>query len=208
MNKKIIIFDMDGVLFDSMGIAQKYFTERHPGVSAAMYQEMYTGNYHEEVKKYLHLRLSESDEKKIQDQSSYAELKSKAPMFVGVKNLLEDLHKLGLILILNTSAFVKTTMPLLENAAIETLFDFVATAEISKSKTEKFNLIAEKYQTNKKDILFITDSLGDVREADLANIETIAVTWGIHGREYFSLEANNNLIGVVDSVDELRESIY
>jgi len=207
MNKKIIIFDMDGVLFDSMKIAQKYFIERHPGVTEEMYREVYTGNYHEESAKYLPLKLSEVEEKKLQDQTTYVEVKSKALMFIGMKELLEDLHQNGFIIVLNTSAFLKTTMPLLEKENIINLFDFIATAEISKSKVEKFNLIAEKYNTDKSDILFVTDSLGDVREADRAEIPTVAVTWGIHDRSYFNPEINNNLIGIVDSVEELKNII-
>jgi phosphoglycolate phosphatase len=207
MNKKIIIFDMDGVLFDSMKIAQKYFIMKHPGVTPEMYKEMYTGNYHQESEKYLPLKLNEIEEKKLQGQITYAEAKSKAPLFDGVKKLLTDLHYLNLILVLNTSAFIKTTIPLLEKSDIKQLFDFIATAEVSKSKIEKFNLISDKYNIKKNDILFITDSLGDVREAEVAGIPTIAVTWGIHNRSYFNLEHNHNLIAVVDFVDELRDII-
>ena len=207
MNKKIIIFDMDGVIFDSMKIAQKYFIMKHPGVTPAMYKEMYIGNYHEESEKYLPLKLSEAKEKKLKDQTTYAEAKNKAPLFDGMKNLLTELHKDGFLLVLNTSAFAKTTMPLLEKANIDCLFDFIATAEVSKSKVKKFNLIAKKYNTDKNNILFVTDSLGDVREADVAGILTIAVTWGVHERAYFNPEINNNLIGIADSVEELKNII-
>lgn len=204
MNQKIIIFDMDGVLFDSMGIAQEFFIKKHPGVTPVMYKEMYAGNYHEESEKYSHLKLSEADEKKLEDQTTYAEAKSKAPLFDGIKDLLVSLKNNGFILTLNTSAFVKTTVPLLEKADIKYLFDLIVTAEISKSKVEKFNLISEKFGIDKNNIIFVTDSLGDVKEADVAKIPTIAVTWGIHDRSYFNPEINNNLIAIIDSVDELK----
>lgn len=207
MNNKIIIFDMDGVLFDSMGIAQKYFIERHPGVTEKLYKEMFTGNYHIEAEKYSHLKLSEADEKKLKDQTTYADAKIKAPLFDGIKDLLIKLHNSNFILVLNTSAFIKTTIPLLEKTDIKKLFDFIATAEVSKSKVEKFNLVSEKFSIAKDKIIFITDSLGDVKEAEAANIPTIAVTWGIHDRTYFNPEINHNLIAIVDSVNELKEKI-
>lgn len=207
MNQKIIIFDMDGVLFDSMEIAQKYFVMKHPGVTPEMYKEMYTGNYHEESEKYLSFKLSEADEKKLEDQTTYAEAKSKANIFPGIKDLLLELKEVGFLLVLNTSAFIKTTMPLLEKNSIKDLFDFIATAETSKSKVEKFNLISKKFGVDKNNIIFVTDSLGDVKEADVAKIPTIAVTWGIHDRSYFNPKINNNLIAIVDSVSELKEII-
>ena len=165
MNKQIIIFDMDGVLFDSMKIAQKYFIMKHPGVTPLMYKEMYRGNYHEESEKYLALKLSDLDEKKLEDQTTYADAKIKAPLFKGIKDLLLELHAAGFIIVLNTSAFIKTTIPLLEKNNIKYLFNFIATAETSKSKVEKFNLIAEKYQADKNEIIFITDSLGEIGRA-------------------------------------------
>jgi AHBA synthesis associated protein len=206
MNKKIIIFDMDGVLFDSIPIARKYFTDRHPGVTGEMYDDLSKGNYHEEVVKYSHLRLSEAEEKKLKDQTSYSDAKSRSPMFDGMKDLLKGLHNNGYILVLNTSAFAKNTLPLLQNAEIENLFNLIATAELSKSKVKKFEQIKKRYKTDKKNILFITDSIGDVVEAKTASIPTIAVTWGIHNRADF-VQYSDGLVGVVDSVEELKLAI-
>jgi phosphoglycolate phosphatase-like HAD superfamily hydrolase len=54
---------------------------------------------------------------------------------------------------------------------------------------------------------FITDTLGDIRDADVANVPTIAVTWGAHNHSYFNREKNKNLIKIVDSVSELQECL-
>lgn len=194
---------MDGVLFDSLPIARKYFINKHPGVTEEMYDEMFKGNYHEESAKYEHLKLSEVEEKKLKDQISYSEAKSKAPMFDGMKELLEELYNKGYFLVLNTNAFAKNTLPLLQKAGIENLFNLIATAELSKSKVEKFKQIKKRYKADKKNVLFITDSIGDVVEANVADIPTIAVTWGIHNRDDF-MPYSDALIGVVDLVEELR----
>ena len=52
-------------------------------------------------------------------------------------------------------------------------------------------------------MVFVTDTLGDLREADQAGVPTIAVTWGAHGKEHFSAGSYPNLIAVVDSIPEL-----
>ncbi len=198
---------MDGVIFDSMKIAQEYFIRRHPEVTSEMYKDIYLGNYHDEVKKYLHLRLNETEEGIIKNQNAYAKAKKEALLFVGIKELLTELHNQNYILVLNTSANIITSIPLLEKANIKTLFNFIATAEISKSKTEKFKMIEEKYNVGKEDLLFVTDSFGDVLEAETAGVPTVAVTWGIHGKEYFNRGTFTNLIGIVDSIKELKQII-
>ena len=128
-------------------------------------------------------------------------------MFSGVRELLEKLHKQGYILVINTGAYNRNCIPILEYSKITHLFDFIATAELSKSKLEKFKLIEDKYGVVKKDILFVTDALGDVREANIAGIPTIAVTWGVHDKSFFEREKHSNLIGIANTVKELNDFI-
>jgi phosphoglycolate phosphatase len=207
MKKKIIIFDMDGVIFDSIPIAEKSLLEDHPGMTSKIFREMMAGDFHEEIKKYAHLKKEETEEERAKRHVAYALKKSKAPMFKGIKEVLENLHDKGALLILNTSAYERNCLPLLEKSRIKSLFDLVATAELSKSKVEKFKLIEEKYNVNKDEILFVTDSLGDIKEADIAQIPTIAVTWGIHNRKFLGQEKHSNLVGIVDTIKELRDFI-
>jgi HAD superfamily hydrolase (TIGR01549 family) len=172
-----------------------------------IYKELLCGNFHEEIEKINIPKIEQTDEEKKFRQKEYSEIKSKMPMFRGIQDLLEKLHKLGFIIILNTSAYNRNTLPLLEYSKIAHLFDFVATAELSKSKTEKFEIIKNKYKVDEKNILFIADTLGDIKEADLAHIPTIAVTWGAHDKSFFEREKHSNLIKIVDTVKELEDFI-
>lgn len=208
MKKKLLIFDMDGVLFDSIGFSERFFLEKHTGVTEKMYKEIHSGNYYEEAKKYDYLKIAITEGETNKEKILYAKEKIKSPMFAGTKELLEELHNLGYILVLNTSAYERNCLPLLEKSKIKELFDFVAAAEVSKSKIEKFKLIENKYNASKEDVLFITDALGDLREADESGISTIVVTWGVHDKTYFAREIHNNLMGVADTVEELRNFIF
>jgi phosphoglycolate phosphatase len=206
----ILIFDFDGVIFDTTAMAEEYLRSQYPNMTTEIQKELLVGNFHEELQKYrstLEPRI-ETKEQKEARQSSYAEVKLNAEMYDGVHELLLELHKKGYILVLNTSAMERNCLPMLTRAGIEHVFDFVATAETSKSKVDKFKIIEQKYAVNPEDMLFITDTLGDVREADIAGVPTVAVTWGAHDHTFFNREPHQNLKAIVDSVEELKGFIY
>ena len=198
---------MDGVIFDSYNFAKDNFTSVYSGVTDEMYRNIFKGNFYDEVKKYSNIRKVETEEEKKYRQKKYTEIKSKAPMFKGIKELLESLQKPDIKVVLGTGAHDRNCLDMLKYAGITHLFDYIATAEVSKSKIEKFKLIQNKYSVDKEDIVFITDTLGDVKEADIAGITTIAVTWGFHNRSYFEKENHPNLISIIDTIEELGEFI-
>jgi phosphoglycolate phosphatase-like HAD superfamily hydrolase len=204
MHNKVIIFDMDGVLFDTIPYAEKNTLEGYPGMTSAMYKELHSGNYHEELKKHASIKKEETQEEEENRRIAYAEKKKDSPLFEGIKELLNELHDFAHILVLNTNAFEKNCLPLLERADIKSLFDMIATADFSTDKVEKFEIIKEKYASHKSDTIFITDALGDVRDADIAGIPTVAVTWGVHDITFFNREKHHNLIAVINTVKELR----
>ena len=198
---------MDGVLFDTIPYAEEDFLMRHPGMTSAMYKELHAGNFHVESQKYSHLKKPETEEEKEIRNAAYSEKKSKTSMFPGIMELLKSLRTAEYKVVLNTNAFEKNAFPLLDRYEIKYMFDFIAPAELSKSKVEKFKIIEEKYNVAATDTVFITDALGDVREAEEAKVPTIAVTWGVHDATYFDKEKYSCLIGVVDTVEELEKMI-
>jgi phosphoglycolate phosphatase-like HAD superfamily hydrolase len=172
-----------------------------------MYKELHCDNYHEGVKKHSHLRINETDEEKEANKLIYAEAKKKSRMFDGIKELLIDLRNDGFLIALNTGAFNRNCLPLLENVGIKDYFDFIATGDLSKDKIENFKIIENKLNINRKNFLFITDALGDIKASNVIDVPVIAVTWGVHDRNFFEREKFSNLIGTVDSIKELKHLI-
>jgi len=198
---------MDGVLFDTTELSKKFAHDQYPSITDEMHAELLCGNFHEEMAKIAHLKKQETEEEANARKRTHTENKLKCPMYNGAKELLETLHEEGHTLALNSSAFEKNCLPLLEKHGVVSLFDFLGTAEVSKSKIDKFKIIEEKYGFGNKDTFFITDTLGDIREADIANVPTIAVTWGAHDKSYFTKEEHKNMIGIADTFEELKDLI-
>ena len=200
---------MDGVLFDSSKIVNAYFMHTYPTMTQERMNQILSGNFHEGLEKFKldNSPIDETPEEKKRRSEEYTKQKLVVPLYSGIKELLLSLHSDDHILTINTSAFEKNCLPLLENSQIKELFDFIATAEVSKSKIEKFKIIQDKYAIPKENVIFITDTLGDIREAEMAQIPSVAVTWGAHDRSYFTHDQYKYLVGVVDSVGELEALI-
>lgn len=202
---KIIIFDLDGVLVDSNKLTVEDFYNVHPNAGEELYRETLCGNFIEESAKLTDFKKIETPEEKEARLNKYIKDKKECVLFDGIAELVKDLFASGQTLCLNTSAGKTTCFPVLERHGILDLFDFLGTKEVSIKKTEKFKMIKEKYSVDSKDMIFITDTLGDIREADHENVPTIAVTWGIHDHAYFNREPHENLVAIVDSVSKLRD---
>ena len=197
---------MDGVLFDSIKFVNDYFLRIYPTSTSKDWDEALSGNFHEGLEKIRrdHMLIKETPEEEKARKEKYAIDKGNLPMYPGIVELLNTLHDLGYILVINTSALEVNCFPLLERSNVARFFDFVATAETSKSKIEKFKIIQDRYKAEKGDMLFITDTLGDVREAEAAEILTVAVTWGAHDASYFKHDVHKNVVAIADSVEELE----
>lgn len=72
------------------------------------------------------------------------------------------------------------------------------------SKIIKINSILKKYNIEPNDTVFITDTLGDIKEAKECGVKSIAVTWGLHDRE--TLEKGNP-VAIIDDPRELLRVI-
>ena len=200
---------MDGVLVDTIEDAYKNVLLSHPSMTRQEYGQLHAENYHEAIAKYrlINPPIVVSPEEHAIRTAAYTLQKSQSSLFPGMRELLEKLKNDGYIVILNTSAYEHNSFPLLERTDIKKFFDMLGTAEISKNKVDKFKIIIEKYQVNENDILFVTDAIGDINEAAVVNIPTVAVTWGVHTEKDFTKDNHENLVSIVDSPSKLEEFI-
>ena len=208
-HKKLLIFDFDGVIIDSMQLAFTNAASVHPSLTWEMYQNVTHKKTPAEARKeYEHLHIDETKEEKEERTKKYTITKlEKAQVHSGMKEVLKMLGD-EYILALNTNSGKERTIPLLEKHNLKKFFKIILTIEDAQSKTEKSENIMSELGIDPANAIYITDATSDVMEAEEAGMQSIGVTWGIHERRHFKdSEISDSVIDVVDSPDELLDSI-
>jgi phosphoglycolate phosphatase len=84
------------------------------------------------------------------------------------------------------------------------LFSFLYGYETHKLKTHKFKKVLNDFNIREDECIFITDTLGDILEANEVGIDTIAVDFGYHERERLEKGKPKKIIS---SFNELIDTI-
>lgn len=194
---KLIMFDFDGVIDNNYNLNFELCSKKFLNITVEEHKKQYDGNVHLEREKlkdrdtgFDFLKcLSDSRKDRKTEEETKSTLVSLAKSF-----------KLGVI----SSCHEYGIKDYLKNNGIDNLFSFVYGLETHKLKTFKFKKILEDFDFKKDECIFITDTLGDILEANEVGIGTIAVDFGYHERE--RLEKGNPL-KIISRFEELVEAV-
>jgi phosphoglycolate phosphatase len=67
-----------------------------------------------------------------------------------------------------------------ERHGIDECFFAIFGSDVGTEKSKKIRSLLETCNVRSRDAVFVTDTLGDIAEARLACVTSIAVTWGYH----------------------------
>jgi len=187
MLKKIILFDFDGTLADSLMMLVN-FTNRYAGkfgfkgIPLDDLDSMRDLSAND-LRKYLgasllHIILLAPKYKK--------QLSSSVPglhLFDGMKSLFRQLkeneHMLGIV----TFNSKKNVVSFLDTHQITSFFEFIRTPGVLTGKAGILRKTAESYLSKGYKLIYIGDEVMDVEATRKAGIPMIAVTWGYNSRK-------------------------
>ena len=171
-----IIFDFDGVIEDTFEFHRekvRLFT----GVkfSKKDFQDLHNGNIFSNGSPLL------KDVDWIKYQKFVHQDLVKIKIKKQIKKSLEKLSKKYELFIVSSGSS-KNITTYLKNNKLDHIFKDIIGIEVNRAKVDKFHFLFNKYHFSNLDCVFITDTLGDILEANKMKIPVIAVNFGYHSR--------------------------
>jgi len=195
---KAIIFDFDGVIHDTFSFHKRKI-ETFAGVefSEDEFRDLHNGNF------FAHKNDKLKDTDWLGYRNYIYEEQSNMKIEEEIRKALMELNNDHTLFIVSSGG-TRTILDYLKNNNIADIFKEVIGMDIYRSKVDKFNFIFEKYQLAPSDCIFVTDTLGDILEANTLNIKTIAVDFGYHKKETLS---KGNPFKIVSTMRQVLETI-
>ena len=195
---KAIIFDFDGVIHDTFDFHRNKVNE-FAGVelSEQEFKDIHNGNFFQSVPEGIKNINWEEYRDHIYHEISNLEIKEE------VRGAILELGK-NYELYIVTSGGRKNIVDYLENNGILSVFKEILGCESHTSKIEKFKFIFEKNGITPNECVFVTDTLGDILEANSVAMKTVAVDYGYHDQQTL---AKGNPHTVISHLRELQAAV-
>ncbi|MBI5645281.1 HAD hydrolase-like protein [Candidatus Kaiserbacteria bacterium] len=199
--RTFVLFDFDGVIADSYHQLFQVAHAMHPHFTEEFYRTIWDENIYDAWKS-----LECTDTCRRGEGEFFKEfdlLKHTIRLFPGADSMIRMLageHTLAII----SSGISIDVMAHLEKGGIAACFSDVFGKDVHLSKVEKINMILHRYKIQARDCVFVTDTLGDIREAASSGVEAIAVSWGFQPRERLE---RGNPFQIVDRPEDLVHAV-
>ena len=192
-----VFFDFDGVIGDTWDLNWGAVQELHPEASEDHYRiNHHLGNVFEQPAVKFTDETAARYYDLYNEGLSYEHIKQSLP---SLQTLPEE-HTLHIV----TSNCESAISRVLADARVLTLFATVLGRQAHASKVAKFKQLFLKTGTLPEHCIFVTDTLGDITEANTAGLPTIAVSFGYHPKEVLERGAP---LAIVDTWEEVVEKI-
>ena len=210
MMKKLVIFDLDGTLLDTiedLGNAVNYLLERRgmPQYTLEQYRKMVGHGIRNLIRKaFLPMELDDASlETCVADFKAYysAHIDVHTRPYSGMVEFLNELYLKGIKLAVASNKFQEGTEHLIHEFFPDVQFVAILGNREGfplKPSPEVVNEVLTKAGVSKEDAVMVGDSLTDMQTAANGGIDAIAVSWGYRSKE--ELAGNK----IVDNVGQLR----
>jgi phosphoglycolate phosphatase len=197
---KLILFDFDGVLIHTHIVCYEIHKELNPNLKYEFFQSLSHGNFPELYRK------AENEKKIIHNpnfRSIYMDRLSGLRMPEELKKIIIKLSEKYSLFIISSTASDRIR-PFLEKELIVDKFKMILGSDAHTSKIKKIKKLLADYKLLPKDVIYITDTTGDIMEARECGVQSIAVTWGLHDEDSLLQEKP---FALVNTPKELEQKI-
>ena len=184
ITNKLVIFDYDGVIADSLGVWIEAFdiAGRKNSIPYRLDAEKISMLEHITFAAVLEQAGLTDDALTEKYVSDILDLLSSGSggvdFFTGASALVEKLSRAGNIICINTANHTPIVRKKLHDEKILPFVTDIAGGDIKGSKSEKINIFMKKYSFKPENTFMIGDSLGDITEGKKSGVITIAAAYG------------------------------
>lgn len=178
----LLLFDFDGVMVNTAKVAYQTLKEIDAEAPASMqeYLTFFRGNIYEKT------GLGDPTPQTLDISDPFFRLYTPRVLALapveGIAGMLKQLAQKALLDIIS-STVSDTIRQYLYKQSLDGVFQHIYGGDVHKSKVVKIRKALEVHNATKEETFFITDTLGDIKEATEVGIRSIAVTWGYHDRK-------------------------
>ncbi len=210
MTQKVIIFDFDGTIADTVdalvSIANRLaidFGYKQISPEQLAFLKNLTSR---EIIKYSGVSLFKIP---FLVKQVKGELKNKIPELKpipGIKEALTELQNQGYKLGIITSNSKENVTRFLTINDLNHLFDFIYSGITIFGKTTIINNVLRQKQLKPQEVIYVGDETRDIEASKKANIQVIAVTWGFNSPEVLAKQNPDYLIQQPSELLEVMNS--
>lgn len=210
MTTKVIIFDFDGTIADTVdalvSVANRLAADFGYIQITSEELSILRNLTSREIIKYSGISIFKIPflVKKVKSElkNKIPELKPIAGMHEALVELKNQGHRLGII----TSNSQDNVAEFLKINNLDNLFEFVYSGVTIFGKTTIINNVLRQKQIKTQEAIYVGDETRDIEASKKANIKVVAVTWGFNSPEALAKQKPNFLINhpseLIDVVNE------
>ncbi len=179
MVKKLVMFDFDGVLANTLEASYAIHKEVNKGFSWQEFQDFSNGNFFSGIGKAVQDGLHKIPENFFNHyERAIAELNIHEILHQTVIDLAKS-YTLSIV----SSTDGKYIKKFLTQENLSNEFMDIMGTDVHTSKVVKIKMLLKRYEIQPQDAILITDTLGDILEAKECGVRSVGVLWGLHPQE-------------------------
>ncbi|MDX2245738.1 MAG: HAD-IA family hydrolase [Bacteroidia bacterium] len=186
MPKKLLIFDFDGTIADTLVIAEQIMLELSPefNLPAVSRQEIIHLKHKSipELLKISGLSWRQVPQFVRKARLCFKKYIDQVKPITGMPDILHNLRGQGYRMGILTSNSLDSVNVFLNNHELQ-LFEFVYSPDSLFGKSRVIRRVMRKNRMEPQDMVMIGDEIRDVEAAHKAGVDSIAVTWGFNSAE-------------------------
>jgi phosphoglycolate phosphatase len=199
--KKIALFDFDGVIVDTFEMAFQIM-KVDDDFSRDEFRQLFAGNIYDSLDVAATKRNFPTDEEYY---AKYSPTILKIKPFSGIPELFKQLHERQVLIFIVSSTANEPILDYLQEFKLDRYVADILGGDIERSKVKKFQMIFKQTGIEFADMVFVTDTVGDIIEANRVGIESIAVTYGYHDEAF--LKSAPGKVSLVHTADQISPII-